>query len=83
MLNCLCDDPPVLPLPPALPSHSLTFMQFQEATQKDAKYFVVNVMTAMSVLLRLSKRVYSLSQIAASALRLSFILGQACCGIVS
>ncbi len=45
--KCVCDDTPVLPPPPALPSHSLTFMQFQEAIQeKGAKYFVVNVMTA-------------------------------------
>ena len=47
VLKCVCDDNPELPPPPALPSHSLTFMQFQEAIQeKGANYFVVNVMTA-------------------------------------
>ncbi len=48
VLKCVCGDTPVLPVLPVylclLPSHSLTFMQFQEATQeKGAKYFVVNV----------------------------------------
>ena len=47
VLKCVCDDDPVLPPPPALPSHSLTYMQFQEAVkEKDARYFVVNVMAA-------------------------------------
>ena len=47
VLKCVCDDNPVLPPPPALPSHSLTFMQFQEEIQeKGANYFVVIVMTA-------------------------------------
>ena len=75
-----CDDDPVLPPPPAVPSHSLTFMQFQEAVQgKGAKYFVVNVMAADEcVLLRLQKRVKSLSQVAANTLRLSFILLWTC-----
>ena len=47
VMKCVCDGNPVLSPPPALPSHSLTFMQFQEAIQeKGANYFVVNVMTA-------------------------------------
>ncbi len=47
VLKCVCDDDPVLPPLPAMPSHSLTFMQFQEAIQeKGTKYFVVNVMAA-------------------------------------
>ena len=29
-----CDDDPVLPPPPAVPSHSLTFMHFQEAVHE-------------------------------------------------
>ena len=43
MLKCACDHKPVLPPPPAVPSRSLTFMQFQE---KSAKFVVANVMAA-------------------------------------
>ena len=43
VLKCACDHKPVLPPPPAVPSRSLTFMQFQD---KSAKFVVANVMAA-------------------------------------